>query len=82
MFNTDFIQEVLLRYVMSVEERKKILSSCHVNPTAGHMGKTRTICRIKERFMWKGIVKDVQDMVCFMIIIIAISHNIIQCRVL
>ena len=82
MFNTDFIQEVLLRYVMSAEERKKILSSCHVDPTAGYMGKTRTICRIKERFMWKGIVKDVQDMVCSMIIIIAISHNIIQCGVL
>ena len=66
MFNTDFVQEVLLRYIISTEERKKILSSCHVDPTAGHMGKSKTICRIKERFMWKGIVKDVQDMVCFM----------------
>ena len=66
MFNTDFVQEVLLRYITSTEEH----NSCHVDPTAGHMGKSRTICQIKERFMWKGIVKDVQDMVCFMIIII------------
>ena len=27
------------------------------------MGKTRTINKIKDRFMWKGMVKDVQDMV-------------------
>ena len=31
--------------------------------TAGHMGKSRTICRIKERFMWHGMVKDVLDLV-------------------
>ena len=68
MFNTDFVQEVLFRYITSTEERKKILSSCHDDQTAGHMGKSRTICRIKERFMWKGIVKDVQDMVCSMIL--------------
>ena len=40
-----------------------ILLSCHVDPTSGHMGKTRTINKIKDRFMWKGMVKDVQDMV-------------------
>ena len=41
----------------------KILYACHVEPAAGHLGKNRTIHRIKERFMWHGIVKDVMEMV-------------------
>ncbi len=55
--------EVLLRFVQSKEEQERILHACHVDATAGHMGKTRTICRIKERFMWHGIVKDVKELV-------------------
>ena len=46
---------VWLRYVTSLEEQKKILHGCHVHPTAGHMGRVRTLHRIKERFIWKGI---------------------------
>ena len=54
---------MLLRFIVSKEEQRKILLACHVHPTAGHMGRTRTISRIKERFMWHGMVNDVQDMV-------------------
>ena len=50
---------------MSKDERKKILLSCHFDPMSGHMGTTRTTYKIKERFMWKGMVKDVQNMVRF-----------------
>ena len=39
------------------------MRACHVDPTAGHMGKSRTIYRIKERYMWHGVVKDVHDLV-------------------
>lgn len=53
-----------MRYVQSVEEQKKILHGCHVDPTAGHMGRERTLFRIKERFMWKGMYRDVQLLVC------------------
>ena len=31
--------------------------ACHVHHTSGHMGKTRTLSKIKERFMWHGMVK-------------------------
>ena len=55
--------EVLLWYIESEEERRKILFACHVDPTSGHMGKSRTIYRIKERFMWHGMVKDGADLV-------------------
>ena len=53
----------MLRYVVNRQEQEKILRSYHVDPTAGHMGKTRTLHRIKQRFMWHGMVKDVQNMV-------------------
>lgn len=52
-----------LRFVQSKDEQVKILQACHVDTTAGHMGKTRTIFRIKERFTWHGMVKDVKDLV-------------------
>ena len=54
---------MLLRYIESDQERKKILQACHIDATAGHMGKTRTLFRIKERFMWHGMVKDVVQLV-------------------
>lgn len=54
---------MLLRYVQDEKEKKRILHACHVDATAGHMGRTRTLCRIKECFMWHGMVKDVQNMV-------------------
>ena len=54
---------MLLRYIQSFEERQKILLACHIDSTSGHMGKTRTLYRIKERFMWHGMVKDVVSLV-------------------
>ena len=54
---------MLLQYVQSKSERQRILHGCHVDATAGHMGKTRTLYKIKERFMWHGMVKDVLAMV-------------------
>ena len=54
---------MLLRYLQSKEEQVKVLHACHVDPTLGHLGKTRTIYRIKEQFMLHGMVKDVVNMV-------------------
>lgn len=55
----------MLRFIQSKDEQKRILQACHADAIAGHMGKTRTIFRIKERFMWHGMVKDVKELVCF-----------------
>eukprot|EP00731_Ephydatia_muelleri_P007571 Em0003g1819a len=55
--------EVLLRYIQSSKEQQKIALSSHINPTSGHMGKSRTLFRIKERFMWHGMVKDVNILI-------------------
>ena len=51
----------MLRFIQTKDEQMRILQACHVDATAGHMGKTRTI---KERFMWHGMVKDVKELVC------------------
>ena len=31
--------ELLLRYIWSSEQQKIIVQACHIDPTAGHMGK-------------------------------------------
>jgi len=49
--------KVMLRSIQSKDEQRKILQACHVNATAGHMGKSRTIFRIK------GMVNDVKGVV-------------------
>ena len=59
---------MLLRFIQSKDEQKKVLQACHVDPTAGHLGKSKTLYKIKERFMWHGVVKDVQDLVCISIL--------------
>ena len=53
----------MLRFIQSKDEQIRILQACHIDATAGHMGKTRTIYKIKERFMWHGMVKDVKELV-------------------
>ena len=54
---------MLLRYLQTKEEQLKVIHACHVDATASHMGKTKNIYPIKERFMWHGVVKDVANMV-------------------
>ena len=52
-----------LRYIQDEKERKRILHRCHVHPTLGHLGLTKTLYRLRERYMWHGYVKD-SKMVC------------------
>ena len=39
------------------------MSACHLDPTSGHTGIKRTSYRIAERFFWKGLTKDVEQLV-------------------
>ena len=41
----------------------------HTNATAGHMGIKKTASKITEHFMWPGIIKDVKDLVCCLLLI-------------
>lgn len=55
----------MVRYVQERNEQLRIAKSCHVDPTSGHMGVKKTVARVQERFAWKGIISDVQQIVCF-----------------
>ena len=48
-----------MRFVTDEVERKRILDSCHNDPTSGHKGSKKTLARITDRFMWPGVTKDV-----------------------
>ena len=53
----------MIRYIRNRQDQLRITQSCHVNPTSGHLGIMKTGNRIKERFIWKGIWKDVKETV-------------------
>ncbi len=52
-----------MKYIRNKGEQCKILKACHLDPTSGHMGVKRTLSRITDRFMWPGVVKDVEQLV-------------------
>ena len=39
------------------------MCACHIDPTAGHMGKSRTLYKIKEKYIWHELLKDVVEKV-------------------
>ena len=47
---------------MNPSEKKKILNSCHCDPTSGHLGVRKTLSRITDRFMWTGVTNDENKM--------------------
>ena len=53
---------------------KRILQACHADPTSGDLGIKRTIMRIHERFTWKGINKEVAELVCTIL-----WHDVYSC---
>ena len=44
-------------------DRQRILNACHSDPTSRHLGVKKTIKRVRERFTWKGLNKDVAKLV-------------------
>lgn len=52
----------MVKFIRSKADQRRIMKSCHVDTTSGHLGIKKTVARIKERFMWKGIWSDVKEM--------------------
>ena len=63
LFWIDLQGVVEVKYIRERGEQERILRANHIDVTAGHMGVKKTLNRINERFMWHGLVKDVEDMV-------------------
>ena len=57
-----------VKVVTAVEDQRRILESCHSDPTSGHFGKTKMWRRVAERFYWRGMSKQVKQLVSFPII--------------
>ena len=50
----------MVKYVQNRTEQIRVANACHINITSGHLGIAKTVVRIKERFVWKGVIKDVK----------------------
>ena len=55
-----------VKVIQSRKDQLLIVKACHSEPTSGHFGLTKTWRRVAERFYWKGMVKDVHDLVSFL----------------
>ena len=50
---------------MQDQKKMRIVTCCHSDITSGHLGIAKTVARIKEQYMWKGIIQDVKDLVTY-----------------
>ena len=50
-------------FITDMEERSRILSSCHSDPTSGHLDMKKSLARVTARFIGHGIVKEVNTFV-------------------
>lgn len=51
------------RIVVPKERRRSLLSSCHDNVTAGHLGINKTYWKLQERYYWPKMLSDVANYV-------------------
>ena len=52
-----------VKVVTAVEKQRRILELCHSDPTSGHFGRTKTWRRVAEWFYWRGMSKQVKELV-------------------
>ena len=41
-----------VKVVTDIDDQRRILESCHSDPSSGHFGTTKTLRRVAERFYW------------------------------
>lgn len=51
------------KIIVNPEEMLKIIEENHMTPIGGHTGIKRTICKIKQRFVWKNMSKMVKKFI-------------------
>ena len=49
--------------IVPLSLRRKVFSHYHAGPSAGHMGEYKTLFRMRLRFFWPGLRKDVKEWV-------------------
>lgn len=49
--------------IVPLSERREILEQCHDARTSGHLGVSKTLERVRNRFFWIGLQSDVKSYV-------------------
>ena len=57
------LQVLDVRYITDKKEQLRIVYAYHEDKTSGHLGYRKTLARITERFIWKGVSKDAKEIV-------------------
>ena len=53
-------QSLRSQVVIPASLRHDVLSSCHDDPTAGHLGHIKTYEKVRQRYYWHGMFKDIE----------------------
>ena len=54
-------QSALLQLLVPKAGREQLFLSYHASLYGGHLGRTRTLARLADRFYWSGMSDDVKD---------------------
>ena len=49
-----------LQAIVPFSERRHILQYCHDHKTSGHLGVTKTLSKIRQKYYWPGLQRDVR----------------------
>ena len=50
-----------LQAIVPMSERRNVLQYCHDHKTAGHLGVTKTLSKIRQSYYWPGLQRDVRQ---------------------
>lgn len=56
-------KKVYHQVIVPLSERREILEQCHDARTSGHLGVSKTLERVRNRFYWTGLQSDVRSYV-------------------
>ena len=59
--NADKDTDVIYQALVPRNIRRTILNCCHDIKTSGHLGVSKTISRVKQKFYWPGLQSDVRS---------------------
>ena len=59
--NLDEDNVVTFQVIVPKKARRSILYACHDMKTSGHLGVTKTVSKIKQKFYWPGLQSDVRS---------------------
>ena len=68
-------QRALLQLLVPKAGREQLFLSYHASLYGGHLGRTRTLARLSDRFCWSGMSDDVKDWLSQCVACIKGSHQ-------